>query len=285
MIEHDGRGARYAFKQLICLRARYYQHLLQGLYSSGTSEENGLMHMDFAEKSIIITGASGGIGSETARLFAEKGGRIVVNYFSRQEKAEKILKTVLDVGVDAFLFKADVSNPKEVSLMMRETVKEFGQIDVLVNNAAKHPPPMFDFKKPDWEYWKRMVLVNVMGILVCSHLAAPHLRRSKGNIVNIVMDYDPGGLGYTLTKAAGTPLTRGLARELAPIRVNAVSPGAVNTWGMSKEELNYFSEKTLLKRVGQPIDIAKSILFLASEEASYITGETIQVDGGNRLLV
>jgi len=240
--------------------------------------------MDFEGKSIIITGASGGIGSETARLFAEKGANITVNYFSSPTKAENTVEIVRNLGIDAFSFKADVSNPKEVSSMMNETINKFGRIDVLVNNAAKHPPPMFDFDKPDWDYWTRMMQVNVMGMLVCSHFAAPHLRKTKGNIVNTVMDYDPGGLDYTLTKAAGTPLTRGLARRLAPIRVNAVSPGAVDTWGMSDEEKKYFIEKTLLKRVGHPKDIARAIVFLASEEASYITGETIHVDGGKRLL-
>ena len=143
---------------------------------------------------------------------------------------------------------------------------------------------MFDFEAPDWEYWRRMMDVNVMGMLVCSHFAAPHLRKTTGNIINVVMDYDPGGLGYTLTKTAGTPLTRGLARKLAPIRVNAVSPGAVDTWGMSDEEKKYFTERTLLKTVGQPIDIARVIIFLASDRASYITGETIHVDGGSQLL-
>ncbi|MDH5793130.1 MAG: SDR family oxidoreductase [Candidatus Bathyarchaeota archaeon] len=240
--------------------------------------------MSFERKSVIVTGASGGIGSETARLFAEEGANIVVNYFSSSQKAEKTLKTVRGLGVDAFSFKADVSSPKEVSLMIKETIDRFGRIDVLVNNAATHPPPFFDFEKPDWDFWKRMMYVNVMGILVCSHFAAPYLKKTGGNIVNVVMDYDPGGLDYTLTKAAGTPLTRGLARKLAPIRVNAVSPGAVDTWGMSAEEKKYFIEKTLLKRVGQPIDIARAIVFLASKEASYITGETIHVDGGNRLL-
>jgi 3-oxoacyl-[acyl-carrier protein] reductase len=244
----------------------------------------GVGKMNFEGKSVIITGASGGIGSETARLFAEKGVNITVNYFSSAEKAENTVRTVLDQGADAFAFKADVSNPKEVSLMMKEVIARFGRVDVLVNNAAKHPPPLFDFDRPDWEYWKRMMHVNVMGMLVCSHFAAPYLKKTGGNIVNVVMDYDPGGLDYTLTKAAGTPLTRGLARKLAPIRVNAVSPGAVDTWGMSKEEKKYFIEKTLLKRVGEPIDIARTILFLASDEASYITGETIHVDGGNRLL-
>ncbi len=243
-----------------------------------------MIKLNFKGKSVIITGASGGIGSETARLLAEKGANITVNYFSSPKKAEKTVKTVRNLGAEAFSFKADVSDPKEVSLMVKETIDKFGRIDVLVNNAAKHPPPIFDFDKPDWEYWARMMYVNVMGILVCSHFAAPYLRKTSGNIVNVVMDYDPGGLDYTLTKAAGTPLTRGLARKLAPIRVNAVSPGAIDTWGMGEEEKKSFIEKTLIKRVGQPIDISRAILFLASDEASYITGETIHVDGGNRLL-
>jgi 3-oxoacyl-[acyl-carrier protein] reductase len=243
-----------------------------------------LMKMSFRGKSIIITGASGGIGSETARLFAEKGVNITVNYFSSPEKAEKTVRTVRSLGAEAFSFKADVSNPEEVSLMIKETLNQFGRIDVLVNNAAKHPPPLFDFDNPDWEFWKRMAHINIMGILVCSHFAAPPLRETNGNIVNVVMDYDPGGLDYALTKAAGTPLTRGLARKLAPVRVNAVSPGAIDTGGMTEEEKKGFIEKILIKRVGQPIDIARAIIFLASDEASYITGETIQVDGGNRLL-
>lgn len=240
--------------------------------------------MAFRGKSVIITGASGGIGSETARLFAENGANIAVNYFSSLEKAEKAVKKVRSLGVEAFAFKGDVSNPENVRSLIRETVRKFGRIDVLVNNAAKHPPPVFDFDKPDWEYWKEMMQINVMGMLLCSHFAAPYLKKTNGNIVNVVMDYDPGGIDYTLTKTAGTPLTRGLARKLAPIRVNAVSPGAIDTWKMSKEEKEYFIERTLLKRVGQPIDIARAIVFLASEEASYITGATLQVDGGSRLL-
>ena len=239
--------------------------------------------MRFRGKSVIITGASGGIGSETARLFANEGANITVNYFSSPEKAEKTVKIVKGFGAEAFSFKADVSDPGEVLAMMKEAVMRFGRIDILVNNAAKHPPPMFDLDKPDWRLWKRMVHINLMGILVCSHFAAPHLRKTGGNIVNIVMDYDPGGLGYILTKTAGTPLTRGLASKLAPIRVNAVSPGYIDTWGMTKEERKHAIDNTLLKRVGQPIDVAKGILFLASDEASYITGETLHVDGGSQL--
>jgi 3-oxoacyl-[acyl-carrier protein] reductase len=239
--------------------------------------------MRFEGKSVIVTGASGGIGSETARLFAKEGANITVNYFSSPEKAERTVKLINALAAEAFTFEADVSNPEEVSLMLKETMNRFGRIDVLVNNAAKHPPPVFDIDKPDWELWKRMVHVNIMGILICSHFAAPYLKQTGGNIINIVMDYNPGGLGYILTKTAGTPVTRGLAAKLAPIRVNAVSPGYIDTWGMTEEEKKHAIDNTLLKRVGQPIDITKAILFLASDEASYITGETIHVDGGSQL--
>jgi 3-oxoacyl-[acyl-carrier protein] reductase len=241
--------------------------------------------MSFEGKTTLITGASGGIGSETARLFARGGANIVSNYLSSLEKAEMTVRDVEEIGSKAFAYKADVSDPEQVRAMMEAAHERFGGIDVLVNCAAQHPPPMFDLDYPDWELWRRMANVNIMGILICSHHAAPYLREREGNIVNVVMDWDPGGLGYSLTKTAGTPLTRGLARKLAPIRVNAVSPGAVDTWGMTDEEKEHFTGITLLKRVGQPIDIARAIVFLASEEASYITGETIQVDGGTRLLV
>lgn len=237
-----------------------------------------LVRLSFNGKTVIITGASGGIGSEVAYLFAKHGAKITVNYFSSKEKAQKIVKIIQNVGAEAFVFKADVSNPNEVSLMIEKAMKRFGRIDVLVNNSSQHPPPMFDFNKPDWELWKRMVHVNMMGILVCSHYAAPHLKETNGNISNVVMDNEPVGLGYALTKTAGTPMARGLARKLAPIRVNAVSPMAIDTWGMTKDEKKHYPEKGLLKRLGEPKDIARVKLFLASDKASFISGETIQVD-------
>jgi 3-oxoacyl-[acyl-carrier protein] reductase len=241
--------------------------------------------MSFEGKTVVITGASGGIGGETARCFAMEGANVVVGYYSSPEKAGEIVRDVEEIGGEAFAYKADVSDPMEAEAMIEAARERFGRIDVLVNSAAKHPPPMFDFDDPDWEYWKLMANVNIMGIIACSRSAAPHLKETGGSIVNVVMDWDAGGIGYTLTKAAGTPLTRGLARQLAPVRVNAVSPGAVDTWGMTDEEREYWVERTLLKRVGHPRDIASAIVFLASEEASYITGATIQVDGGTRLLV
>ena len=241
--------------------------------------------MRFKDKTILITGASGGIGGETAIGFAGEGGNVALNYLKRRENAEKTAASIRELGVEALTVKADVSEPEQVEAMIDKVIEEFGGLDVLVNCSALHPPPVFSLDEPDWGHWKRMMHVNVMGILACSHAAAPHLREHDGNIVNVVMDWDAGGVGYTLTKAAGTPLTRGLARELAPIRVNAVSPGAVDTWGMTADEKEHWVDRTLLKRVGRPKDIADAILFLASDEAGYITGATLQVDGGTRLLV
>lgn len=208
--------------------------------------------MRFKDKVILVTGASGGIGGETALGLAGEGGSVALNYLTRTGNAEKTAASIRELGMEALTVKADVSVPEQVEAMMNKVTEEFGGLDVLVNCSALHPPPMFSLEEPDWGHWKRMMHVNVMGILTCSHAAAPHLREGGGNIVNVVMDWDAGGVGYTLTKAAGTPLTRGLARELAPIRVNAVSPGAVDTWGMTDEEKKYWVDRTLLKRVGRP---------------------------------
>jgi len=245
-----------------------------------TNKSLGDSSMRFRGKTILVTGTSGGIGGETALCFAGEGGGVALNYLTRGENAGKRAASIRGLGVDALTVRADMSEPEQVEIMMDKVIEEFSGLDVLVNCSAAHPPPVFSLDEPDWRHWKRMMHVNVMGVLACSVAAAPHLRESGGSIVSVVMDWDAGGVGYTLTKATCTPLTRGLARELAPIRVNAVSPGAVDTWGMTDEEKKYWVDRTLLKRVDRPKDIADAILFLASDEASYITGATLQVDGG-----
>jgi NAD(P)-dependent dehydrogenase (short-subunit alcohol dehydrogenase family) len=239
----------------------------------------------FEGKHVLVTGASGGIGGQTAYLFAEQGASVAIHYHTRRTEAEIIRDKIEAISGEAFLVHSDLSEPYEAESMVQKTIDVFEKLDVLINNAAAHPPPIFDFYEPDWSLWRKMMEVNIMSVIAASRAAAPFLKKTLGCIVNVVMDWDAGGIGYTLTKAAGTPLTRGLARELAPIRVNAVSPGAVDTWGMTEEEKKFWVDRTLLKRVGQPIDIAYPILFLASDDARYITGATLQVDGGTRLLV
>ena len=241
--------------------------------------------MRFDGKHVLVTGASGGIGGQTALLFAEHGATVALHYHTGKTRAEQVKEKIDAISGEAILVLADLSDPGQAQSMITQTIEVFGKLDVLVNNAAAHPPPVFNMDNPDWDHWRNMMEVNVMGVIACSRAASPSLKETKGCIVNVVMDWDPGGIGYTLTKTMGTPLTRGLARELAPIRVNAVSPGAIDTWGMTDEEKTYWTEKTLLKRVGDPSDIAYPILFLASDYANYITGATLQVDGGTRLLV
>jgi len=263
----------------------YQKHLLNSRECICNWIASEVVTIRFRRKCVLVTGASGGIGRETALQFSKEGANILVNYHSSPNKADATVEAVRETGTDAISVKADVSSPQEVLEMVDTCIERFGRLDILVNNASQHPPPSFDLDKPDWSLWKRMVDVNAMGILVCSHHASSEIRRHKGCIVNIVMDYAPGGLGYVATKAWGSTLTRGLARELAPTRVNAVSPGAVDTWGMTEKEIDYYTEKSLLNRVGKPEDVARAIVFLASDDSSYITGETIVVDGGKRLVV
>ena len=243
-----------------------------------------VMSHDFSGRTVVITGASGGIGRAIALEFARGGANVVINYHCSPQRAYETLQMVREADVGGIAIRADVSSPEEVSEMVHETVDTFGGIDVLVNNAAQRPPPFFDLESPDWELWTRMVEVNLKGPLVCSREVAPHLRRRDGNIVNLVIRDPRGGVGYSMTKEGADTITRGLARKLSPIRVNAVSPGTMDTWGMTEEERTGMSERTLVKRVGDPSDVAHAVAFLASEEASYITGETLMVDGGTGIV-
>lgn len=221
--------------------------------------------MSLTGKTIFITGASGGIGGETALFFSRGGANIVANYKSSPNRTEETVRLVVEHGCEALAIKVDGSQPIEVKSMVMEAHARFERIDVLVSCAAKWPPPAFDFDEPDWDLWMRMANVNLLGKIVCNHFAAPRLRETNENIVNIVMDWVAGGIGYTLTtKTAGTSLTGGLARQLATHKGERVSPGAIDTWGMTNDERVYWEEITLLKRAGLPKDVAGAIVFLAS---------------------
>lgn len=237
-------------------------------------------------KVALITGASRGIGRAIALAFADEGCNIVVNYCSSVDEAKKVVAQIEEKGQHAIAVRADISRADEVKEMVLQTVTTFGRIDILVNNAAVLLS--FSFETPDFDNWQRMVDVNIKGILLCAHaVAAPMRRQGRGRIINIVLQEAKGSLDYGMTKAAGGTVTRGLARVLAPhILVNAIAPGYIDTGWISSlpsEEQEAIKKRILLKRWGQPEDVAQVALFLASDQCRWMTGTTILLDGGERL--
>jgi 3-oxoacyl-[acyl-carrier protein] reductase len=243
----------------------------------------------------IVTGASRGIGRATALTLAREGAKVVVNYRQRSREADEVVGKIEKAGGDAFAFQADVADRESVRAMVEETVKRFGGVDILVNNAGigRGGGPLLELKEEDLD---AMVDTNVKGILFCVQAVVPHMMEKRyGKIVNIS---SLAGIGtalvgttlYAATKAAVIILTKRLALELGPhgINVNAIAPGHILTdmtvAGRSlaevKERSRYFEEHTMLRREGEPEDIANAVLFLASDEASFITGQVLSVDGG-----
>jgi len=244
--------------------------------------------MRLKDKVALITGSSRGIGRAIALAFAKEGADVVVNYLRSRDKAEEVVSEIKRLGRKAIAIRADVSNIAEVKEMVNKCIKQFHKLDILVNNAADFSVMQFSLDNPDWESWERMVEVNIKGMLICSQVASRYmLRKKSGIMINIIADWPGGDLSYILTKSAGIPLTRGLARALSPhIRVNAIQPGSVDTgWvsALSEENKKKLKRKILLKRWGHPEDIAKVSVFLASEESAFINGAVIIVDGGESI--
>lgn len=246
-------------------------------------------------KVALVTGASRGIGRAITLAFAREGAKVIVNYNREKGKAEEVIKLIRDMGGEAICIQADVGDRRMVEKMVEEALREFKVLDILVNNAGiLMGGGTLEFRDEEFDpMWR----VNVKGILNCSRAVAPHMiEKGYGKIINISSVAGlgtailPGNMLYAATKAAVIILTKRLALELGPygINVNAIAPGFIATemglgqWSPSEleERLTYFREKTMLRRVGEPEDIAGVALFLASDEARFITGQTITVDGG-----
>jgi 3-oxoacyl-[acyl-carrier protein] reductase len=237
-------------------------------------------------KVAIVTGASRGIGRAIASAFAREGADLVVGYLDSATEAKRVVARIEETGQQAIAVRADVSQRDEVEGMVSQAVERFGGIDILVNNAGVVLP--FRFEEPDYENWQRMIDINIKGMLLCSQVvAAPMLRQGEGRIINITVHETRGSLDYIMTKAADDVLTRGLARKLAPqILVNAIAPGPIDTGWISAlllENQEAMKESIPLKRWGQPEDVARVAVFLASDDAGWMTGTTILVDGGDSL--
>jgi NAD(P)-dependent dehydrogenase (short-subunit alcohol dehydrogenase family) len=244
--------------------------------------------LDFTGRSVIVTGASQGIGAAIALRFAEAGGRLVIHYRSNAEAAEKLAATIRKDGGDAVAVAAELSDPAAVRKLMTRAVTEYGCIDVLINNAGAFPNAAL--LEMSHEEWTEMQRANVDSCFLCTQAAARHMQSSGGGaIVNIasIAASSPGPQHshYNSAKAAVVMLTRSAAQELGVlgIRVNAVSPGVIGRDGIEKawpDGVARWKARAPLQRLGQPEDVADACLFLASGAARWITGHDLVVDGG-----
>ncbi|ERS93242.1 3-oxoacyl-[acyl-carrier-protein] reductase [Staphylococcus simulans] len=239
-------------------------------------------------KSALVTGASRGIGRSIALQLAEEGYNVAVNYAGNKDKAEAVVEEIKDKGVEAFAIQADVANPDEVKDMIQEVVKQFGSLDVLVNNAGiTRDNLLMRMKEQEWD---DVINTNLKGVFNCIQKATRQMMKQRsGAIINLSSVVgavgNPGQANYVATKAGVIGLTKTAARELASrnITVNAVAPGFIvsdMTDALNDDLKDQMKSQIPLGRFGEDTDIANTVAFLASDKAKYITGQTIHVNGG-----
>ncbi len=243
------------------------------------------MHESLENKVVLVTGAAGGIGRAIAQRFASQHSKIVVNDVNR-DAADAVTSAINDAGGTAMTTVADVSDSDQVNAMVDAAMAEHGRIDVLVNNAGL-VSPMLHFFEADEAWWRRIIDVNLTGHFIVSHpIARIMAKQGGGSIINM----SSGGAtrahraftAYDATKGGIEALTRAMALDLGPynIRVNALMPGSIDTSGLGIDDRKLRGENVPLGRIGEPIDMTGAALFLASDDASYVTGDVIKVDGG-----
>lgn len=246
--------------------------------------------MKLKDKVAIVTGASKGIGAGIAKAFGEAGATVIVNYSSSDKEANEVVREIEFNGGKAIAIKANMSKSADVKQMFDQVVAEFGTVDVLVNNAGKAVFEMID-DLTEAAFHEQFNL-NVLGYLLAAKEAVKYMADKGGSIINIssILSTDPylASSVYAATKGAVDTLTLALARELGPrkIRVNSILPGHTNTPATAGNFDGELGEKliagTPLGRFGEPEDIAPLALFLASDEAHWITGESVRASGGVR---
>jgi len=245
-----------------------------------------------AGKVAVVTGASKGIGAAIAKALGGEGAAVVVNYSSGKADGEKVAKEIAALGGKAVAVQANLSKPADTERLFAESKEAFGHLDILVNNAGIYE--FFPLEKVTAEHFHKQFNLNVLGLLLASQAAAKQFGEAGGSIINVSSIVStlavPEAAVYSGTKGAVDAITRSLAAELGPrrIRVNAVRPGMVETEGtrssgIAESEMRKQVEaQTPLRRIGQPRDIAGAAVFLASDDASWITGETFVISGGYR---
>lgn len=250
------------------------------------------MSQKLAGKVAIVTGASKGIGAEIAKQLAAAGAAVVVNYASSKAGADQVVAEITKLGGKAVAVGANLAKPAEVEQLFTQAKQAFGDADILVNNAGVYEFAPIEAVTP--EHFHRMFDLNVLGLALASQQVVKQFGTRGGSIINISSvastSAPPTAAIYSATKAAVNAITRSLAQELGSrkIRVNAVNPGMVETEGVhtvgiiESDFRKQVESQTPLGRIGQPSDIAPAVVFLASEDASWITGETFYIAGGLR---
>ena len=248
------------------------------------------MHDDLNGKVALVTGGGRDIGRAISLGLAEAGASVAINYHSSSASAQKVVDEIKAKGGKAIAIGADVSRPEEAERLVAETCKAFGdRIDVLVNNAGGLIARK-KLEEMDAAFWDEVLGLNLRSVFLVTKAASPHLGEG-GTIVNLasLAARDGGGggaLAYSAAKGAVLTLTRGLSKELGPrrIRVNCVSPGMIDTTFhdtfTSPEVRKAVAGRTSVGREGTPEDVANAVLFLASNASAYITGESIEINGG-----
>ena len=241
------------------------------------------------DRAVLITGASRGIGAAVARRFAWEGWRVGVNYRTSRGRAEALAAEIAAAGGQTALLPGDVSDPAQAAALVRAAEEQLGPLDALVCNAGVALPQQLLTDTTD-EQWRQVMGVDLDGVFYTLRAAVPgFVRRQRGAIVTVSSMWGVTGgsceVAYSATKGAVIAYTKALSKELGPsnIRVNCVAPGVIGTemnGQLSGEDLAALAEETPLGRIGTPAEVARTIAFLASEEASFLTGQVVSPNGG-----
>ncbi|MBY0120733.1 3-oxoacyl-[acyl-carrier-protein] reductase [Bacillus sp. S/N-304-OC-R1] len=244
--------------------------------------------MKLEGKAALVTGASRGIGREIALELARQGADIAVNYSGSEERANGVVAEIKEMGRNAIAIQCDVSDSESVANMVKATIDAFGKLDILVNNAGITKDNLLMRMKED--EWDDVININLKGVFLCTKAVTRQMMKQRsGRIINISsivgVSGNPGQANYVAAKSGVIGLTKTTAKELASrgITVNAVAPGFITTDMTDKlqEEVKDAMLKQIpLARFGEPSDIANIVVFLASEDSRYMTGQTLHVDGG-----